>query len=181
MPVLLCVFAIAGLAVAFLGGLASPHYAVQFLLFVGLWAGLKIVLITGAGLPHWLLPAAAGAESFAFLSLILFVEAISERPPEIEATGHDDDVRARVFTACTQIARNMKELDIMLPYEQWFARGVDIIATALRDVLGYQHISLAQLEEGRTDAQAVSGFLVHNGYPRDMQVFIRGAIMQQLI
>lgn len=176
-----CALAILGMGIVFLGGAPSPHYAFQFLLFYALSSGLDLALVADWQAPAWLSLAAAAARPFAFLSLIFFAEAVSEQPaaPAPEQGGRD--VRDAVFSACTRIARNMKELDTSLPYEAWFSLGMDIIASAVRDVLGYQHISLAQLEEGASGAQAVSGFLMHNGSPHKLPVYLRAPVMQEVM
>jgi diguanylate cyclase (GGDEF)-like protein len=176
-----CILVILGMSVVFLGGPASPHYAFQFLLFYGVSAGLGLALLADWDAPAWLSLAAAGSRSFAFLSLIFFAEAVTEQAPAPEKSAADNDVRGNVFSACTRIARNMKELDTSLPYEQWFSQGMHNIASAVRDVMGYQHISLAQLDEGDADAQAVSGFLMHNGHPHELQVFLGASVMEQVM
>ena len=158
----------------------SPHYAVQALLFIFLGACLTMFsqIMPAAWTWPWL--AASAAQVFALFSWLFYCESLGREAPEPASEDDGPDTRQAVYSACARMSRELQQLDATSSFDHWFGQGVDIMARALRDQFGYQHVSLAMWNGHEPSARAASGFLLPSGLPPEVDITLTAAIMHQL-
>lgn len=172
-PAIQAALALAVIGIALSRRVASPHYAVQGALFL-------IVEVIAAVLWRQSVWPAALARSCAAGSLILYAASLPGARAAAREPDDDANVRTLVFQVCARTAAELREIDSAATFEEWFGRGLDVIARALREHLGFQHVSLAQWNGPDAPGQVTFGFLLPGGQSTPSRIRIQGALIRSL-
>lgn len=177
------VLAAAALLVALLVGVMFPHYIVQGLVFLCVSGVLALFSRVSGEAPAWMPLAVISAQAFAFFSFILYSGAAQAPVQQDEDEGEDPEtqVRTAVMKVCTEVSHGMEALAASGAGDKYLERGLEVVSGAMREVMGYQHVSLAVSDPAAAEVNAINGKMRFNGRVHGPGVTLSGDVMRKLL